>query len=572
MIPVFIEFTARAMRNRIQQAVHRLRDPRYLIGGIAAVAYFWLIFFRNTRSRPPQLTGNLLVDILSIVVLGLMIVAWALPSDSGGLQFSQAEIAMLFSAPLRRRDLLLYKIIRAQPQALTSAFFFFLFGFRRSWFIGTYAAIAVLGIYFTLVALGRARLKLMHIGFVARLIIVSILLTALASFGVDHFKSSFALVRQGKTRNFSVEPAVAAQQIDDVFRTGAARTILFVPRIFANSASAPTPATLGAAVAELAVLGLVFFVLAARLNISFEEASIAASARRAALLQRLRDNRGGRRAVTLRTTPPFRLGETGAPEIAILWKNVIALVRTSVGFVVVLLAICGVMVAVAVYRNNDVAYHVIGGLMFVICGFFPLTGPQIFANDLRLDLARAEILKSYPLAGDRLVAAEIGAPLAVITAFELLFLTCGIVLVRMAGPSSPLAAVVNPEFIVAALILILPLCAILLVIRNAIPLYFPAWSMRAPDDVRSFVNVGQRLVMVFGNLFALLIALIPAAIVFVPSMFLAVTFFKGNAIFAAVATVPAAAVISGEVWLGIKALGARFDEMDVSNEFDLVTV
>ena len=51
-------------------------------------------------------------------VLALMILAWALPSDSGGLQFSEAEIAFLFPAPLRRRDLLLYKIIRAQPQAL----------------------------------------------------------------------------------------------------------------------------------------------------------------------------------------------------------------------------------------------------------------------------------------------------------------------------------------------------------------------------------------------------------------------------------------------------------------------
>jgi len=35
----------------------------------------------------------------------------------GGLDFTETEIAFLFPAPLRRRDILLYKILRAQPQA-----------------------------------------------------------------------------------------------------------------------------------------------------------------------------------------------------------------------------------------------------------------------------------------------------------------------------------------------------------------------------------------------------------------------------------------------------------------------
>jgi len=130
----------------------------------------------------------------------------------------------------------------------------------------------------------------------------------------------------------------------------------------------------------------------------------------------------------------------------------------------------------------------------------------------------------------------------------------------------------TPEFIITVLVLTLPICAMLLVIRNAVPLYFPAWSMRPADDVRSFVNIGQRVVVMFANLLALFLALIPAAVVFLPSAWIAYKFFSGGALFVPIATVPAATVVAIEVWFGVKILGARFDAMDVSNEFDLVTV
>ena len=122
------------------------------------------------------------------------------------------------------------------------------------------------------------------------------------------------------------------------------------------------------------------------------------------------------------------------------------------------------------------------------------------------------------------------------------------------------------------LVLTLPVCAMLLLIRNAVPLYFPAWSLRPADEARSFVNVGQRIVVLFANLFALVISLIPASIVFLPTAFIAYKFFSASAMFIPIATVPAAMVICIEVWFGIKLLGARFDAMDVSNEFELVSV
>src|SRR5437016_3902199 len=248
------------------QRLRRLRDPRYLIGAIAGIAYLWLVFYRNTRNVRPRsfvMTSDLGVIILSVVVLAIMIIAWALPSDSGGLQFSEAEIALLFPAPLRRRDLLLYKIIRAQPQALGSAIAFFIFGWRRSWIIGTWAALSVLGIYFILVALGRARLKLMHVGFIARALIVSVILSALGTIVVNDIRKHAISLKK-------YDPVASAKLIDTAAHDGAVQVILIVPRMFATAASPPTPARLAMSIGGLLILGIIFFMLAARLNVSFE--------------------------------------------------------------------------------------------------------------------------------------------------------------------------------------------------------------------------------------------------------------------------------------------------------------
>jgi ABC-2 type transport system permease protein len=572
VIRTFVELTLRTTRNRIVYRLRRLRDPRYLIGAIAGFGYLWLMFFRNTRGAHGKqvvlLTGDLIADFMGVVILALMILAWALPSDSGGLQFSEAEIAFLFPAPLRRRDLLLYKIIRAQPQALGSAIAFFIFGWRRSWLIGTWAALSVLGIYFIFVALARARLKLMHIGFIARLLIVSVVLTGLVSLAVSDIVKNHPLVLKGKTG-----PEVI-KQLHGAFYDGAIGAVLFVPRLFATAASPPSLAQMATSIAALAVLGAILFLLAVRMNISFEEASIVHSARRAARIDRLRARQSGRMRVSYRRLgSPFKLGEAGWPETAIVWKNVIALMRTAFGIVILLLVMAALLLGFALYQHDAIAYKVIGGMFLFMAAFFPLSGPQLFANDLRLDLARSEILKSYPIVGERLVAAELAAPLVVITALEVLFAGCGSLLLQLSGTTERFGRLAaTPEFAVTVLVLTLPVCAMLLLIRNAVPLYFPAWSLRPADDVRSFVNVGQRIVVLFANLFALFIALIPASIVFLPTAFIAYKFFSASAVFVPVATVPAAMVICIEVWFGIKLLGARFDAMDVSNEFDLVSV
>lgn len=576
MTGTFLRIAFLTLKNRILQRVRRLREPRYLIGAIAGAAYFWFLVFRragggaNGRLMLKTLSLNPAVaDVASIVVLMLMILAWALPGDSGGVAFSETEIAFLFPAPLRRRDLLLYKILRAQPQALFSALVMTVLGWwRQGLFIGVWAAISGLSIYFMLVSLGRARLRLAHIGFVPRLTAVAVIVAGLYRLAIYELRTiSFAHVNDASQFFKLLKPALST------FQKPLVRTILFIPHLFASAAIPSSLTGLAVNVLGVIAVSVAFFYIAAAINVSFEEASIGASQKRAARLARASGQRFGTYVMFRRAPAPFRLGETGPIEIAIIWKNLIALVRNSIAWVAVFAVILAFMLGAALWSHEQVGYMGIGIALCFLAAFFPIVSPTIFANDLRLDMPRLEVLKSYPITGERLIAAEIAAPLVVISILEMLFATSASVMISLAKETSKaIRYVATPQFIVVVLLLTLPVCAVQLLIRNAVPVLFPAWACRSKDEPRGFVMTGQRLVLLAGNIVVLAAALIPAAIVFLPSVWIAHQFFSDNAAFVAVATMPAVAVLLGEVWLGVRALGAQFETIDVSNEVDVAVV
>ncbi|HEX9460322.1 MAG TPA: putative ABC exporter domain-containing protein [Thermoanaerobaculia bacterium] len=572
MISTFLTVAFLTLKNRIMQRLRRLRQPRYLIGAIAGGIYFWFLIFRRaagaSNGRVILKTMSItpiIVDVASVVLLLLMILAWALPADSGGLDFSETEIAFLFPAPLRRREILLYKILRAQPQAMFSALIMTVLGWwRNGLFVGMWAVISVLSIYFMLVSLGRARLRLLHVGFVARLFGVAAIVAGLFWLAVSELRTIHFAGLKDASSVFKALRAAAP------FQKPLIRTILFIPRLFASAALPASLSTLALSVLAVVALGVAFFYITVALNVSFEEASLATSQKRAARKDRVRGQRAGTLVMFRRAPPPFRLHETGPVEVAIVWKNLIALVRNSIAWVAVFALTLAFLLGMALWSHNSAGYLGIGSGLLVMACMFPLLAPNVFANDLRLDMPRLEVLKSYPIAGDRLIAAEIAAPLAVISILEMLFSTAAAVLIGMSGTIKPLFRfVATPQFIVAVLILTLPVIAVQLLIRNAVPVLFPAWAMRGKDEPRGFVMTGQRLVVLAGNLLVLAVALIPAALVFLPSLWIAYKFFAGNPAFVAVATMPAVGILLAEVWMGVRALGAQFETIDISNESDM---
>ena len=563
MIRAFWFVTVRSFKNRIVVRLRRLREPRYLIGFIAGLAYIWftglkrIFVVHNLRQGLPGVhipTSDFVIDCVALFALITMLLAWALPDQTGGLVFSEAEIQFLFAAPVSRKHLLIYKVLRQQPGILISSLLMSFFGFGSSRFVGIWLAFVTLSLYFTTVGLARARLKLAGIGFLWRLLFVLGSLAGLGAMLIHAFGPMPHLARY--------DPSVF-HILDQPLRTPAFQILLFIPRFFATAVLPPTLAQLALACLVLAAIAFGLLQLAGQLNVSFEDAAIHAAKKKESYVERVRSFRSGQRVVFPRIPAPFRLPAKPTPELAILWKNLVATLRVSMIFMVVILGVFAILLGESIFTPAAIR----GGaatLALAICCFFPLVGTNILTQDLRLDLQRIEILKSYPISGERLIAAEIAAPLTVMSLVELILLTGSLLILHMPNESVKLQKIASPEFAVVVLLFAVPICAMQLLIRNAAAVLFPAWTLRSQDDPRGFTVMGQRLVLLAGNLLILTVTLIPPAIVVLIGWFISRSFSATIAV--PFATVPAVALLTGEVWLGIKLLGAQFERIDVTNE------
>jgi len=572
VIRTFAFITFHSLKNRVLSRLRRLKQPRYLVSAVAGLAYLWFISFRHlfqggaigTR-RVVVMTG-VGVDIVSIVFLVLMIGAWALPGDKGGIEFSEAEIQFLFPAPISRRQLLLYKIIRMQVPTLFSSAFMAIIGFRRANFLGFWLAFGVLSVYFVMTAMGRARLRLAGIGFLARVAGVVIIFAALSWFlttQIDATALGASLRALGPNNPTGVMRTVNAQ-----FERPAIAIVLFIPRLLATAAFPAGILQLLTYAPAAIALGAVFFLIATRLNVSFEEASVVASQRKLERTEKMRERRAGSFVAFKRMPPPFRLDPRRGPEMAMFWKNIIAAVRISSAWMLVISIPFVVMAVNAIVSGGPFFSAATATFSLLLCAFIPLMGPEIFRHDLRADLAHVDLLKSYPIAGERLIAAEMAAPLVILATIELILLTFSAVVLKIVGATKSLAFFASPSFIVVALLFAIPICGAQLLIRNGVAVLFPAWALRSKEDVRGFVATGQRLIVLLGNLIVLIVLLVPAAIVFLPAFWAAHHFFAGSPLALAVATTPSAALLVFEIYLGIHLVGEQFDKLDGTTDFE----
>jgi ABC-2 type transport system permease protein len=565
MIRTFALMTLRSFKNRILRALRRMRQPRYLISFIVAVVYFWFMVFRRMavsgkRSPIHMMTGDFAADLAGMVMLGIVLIAWALPDQAGGIEFSESEIAFLFPAPLSRGQILLYKVFRTQPRIVMSAAIMTVIGFRAGKFAGLWLLFTALSIYFMTVGLARARLKLAGVGFLIRLPAV-LALGVLAGWALhtDLFDGHTPPVRE------ALRSMQRGGTVVSPFDAPWTRAMLFIPRELASLVFPPGIVAFLAAFAIVAALTTALFFAAARLNVSYEDASIVLAQNKLQRSLRVQGQRVGG-SITFRRFPPlFRLRASHRPEVAVLWKNLIASMRiASPWMIMMVLFAAGAVVATFTVTLPGIA-AMCGSMMLALAGMFLFFGPRVFAQDLRLDLPRIEILKSFPISGERLLIAEMAAPLAVVTAIEMLFLAATSVIFRQIDEPH-LAIVASPQFIIIGLLFAVPICGAQLLIHNAVPVLWPAWAMRSKEEPRGFAVTGQRLVLFAGNLVVLAIALLPAALLFIPAWWVTHRYFAGSSLGLALLIMPSVALMTAEVWVGMRLLGAQIDRIDITNE------
>jgi len=135
MLRASLYITLCTAKNNLLMRLRRLREPRYLIFAIAGAAYMYFgVFMRIGAARRTRRGGGAEApDVFAgsfralapaaggVALLVLSAVAWVLPTRSTLFEFSDAEIHLLFPAPVTRRALLIHRLVRSQFKTLFGA-------------------------------------------------------------------------------------------------------------------------------------------------------------------------------------------------------------------------------------------------------------------------------------------------------------------------------------------------------------------------------------------------------------------------------------------------------------------
>ncbi len=584
-----------SLQNVVRSRLLRLRQPKYLTGALAGLAYFWFFFFRHlfgaghrgaltapvpALPEPADLVAAFGV-IGSAALLVLFVLSWVLPGSNPGLGFTEPEIAFLFPAPVSRRTLIHFKLASAQFRIFFTSLFFTLISSRWNFLggnalthaIGWWVILSATSLHYTGATLVITVLR--HAGRGVALRRGSIL-GGVVALGIASWLWARHILPTPEARDFASLHAFM-NYLAPLTEHGFWAVLLWPGKLLVAPFLAPDfhafLPEFGFALLPLAAL----YLWVARTDAAFEEDSIAGAEKRARLVSAAREGRyvlGGATAKARRA--PFRLSGTGRPESAFLWKNLLSTrpyfsLRVLLGSAAMLVAINSILRRVDAYA---VFAPILGTLALIVAGYTLLLGPQLARMDFRSDLAHADILKTYPVAGWQLVFGQLLTPTLILSG-----------LVWLAGLEWTLAFELSRfpwlTFSFRAMIAVcvgltaVPLVMLQVFVPNAATLLFPGWFHATRGRAGGIDVVGQRLIFVFGQFLTTLLALIPA--VLAAGLALVCTFGWRHLISGesahflspgglVLATFLALAVLGAELWCGIWWLGRRFERFDLSSE------
>ena len=574
MIAALCYLQYHSTRNRLITRFKRLKQPKYLFGAIAGGLYFYFYFVRYMFSRGGFNQGMtvspeylLLAESLAALVLFVIVLlAWLIPHERAALTFTEAEVAFLFPAPVTRRSLIHFKLIRSQVRILFSALLLTLFSRRfggNVWIhaVGWWLILSTLNLHFLGASFARTLLLDHGVSNRLRRLLVFALVISLAAFVWLWAKNTVPPITSTDTANFTAIVKYAQQ----VLAAGPALYLLYPFHLLARPFFAPDAAAFLTALAPALLLFLLHYLWVVFSDVAFEEASVEASQKLATRIAAVRagnwhgatKNQKARRAW-------FQLAATGPVATALMWKNLIGVgqffsARLWLVLVVVMVAVIAGFGGSAHAQNLSTLAAII---IAILLGYSLLLGPQLLRLDFRQDLPMADILKTYPLRGWQIALGEILAPVAVLAGFQWLLLLVGFgLVVFLRGKHEALMLAIG----ISAACLLPALDFLMLLIPNAAVLLFPSWIQAGKDSPRGIEATGQRLIFAVGQLLVLLLTLLPAALAF------AAVYFPLKLAFGPVAPMPfaslaATVVVAVEAGLGVRLLGRLFERFDVTEE------
>ncbi|MGV3710794.1 MAG: putative ABC exporter domain-containing protein [Gemmatimonas sp.] len=561
--------------NRLRWQLKRVRNPRYAFAMLVGACYMYWILIWNPKRSVESGVGNPFADLLhnnlvlpvgSALLLFALARWWLFKGDKSALAFSPAEVQFLFPAPISRRELVHAKLIRNQFSILINILIWSVLlrggaasasGWQRG--LALWILFSTLSLHRLAAAIVRANaLEHERAGQRRSIIpatIFGIVLGAVALGILSEWSAIIAATEVGAKAAIraivhalsQTVPAAALWPVQAVMRP-----------VFAQSGAEW--------VSHLPFAALIFalhYVWVVRLDASFEEAALEATQMRAELVRNVRTASGVKKRTTsgkIARIPGLKAN--GRPEVAILWKNVAAALRGTAWRVQTLVYLSMlVFFAVLTSSSSERASETFLGLCVAGGAMMLILGPAGARFDLRQDLPRLAILKSYPLSGARIVAAEV-AGVTILHSISVWILMIVPLTMFVMHPDR-FDDVVQFPFLLGATALAIPTVnALLFTLHNAAALLFPSW-VRLGTEQRGFESMGQGLLSMLGTL---LIAAV--ALVFPVGLALVVLWLGSTALGPAtilVASILGSALLLLELWPVIFWLGSVFERTEISD-------
>lgn len=532
-----LELLALNVRGRLVRWVRLLRQPKYLLAFLATVGYFvWVFGFRflgsafrrNPIATVPEDFAAAAELGIGLVVALVMTGVWIFTSSRPALKLSESEVHLLLPAPLTRRQVVQFGILKEQPGILLGAAFFTLFrgtgspGSRLLGFFVAWALLALIDLHVKGVSLWKARLREMPpAGARLRWAVAVVLATAWWAAVLWAVVQAWQSVFPEGLLSID-DPPAAIRELTLALHAGALDELL-APFVWLSApllGGIPVRRAAGLLVLLLAIAAHVEW--AVRSRVRFEEATLERARRDLAR----KDRRARRESISARwrTREPFRLAPAGAPEAAILWKNLMLRgrmpLKTMAG-----LAAGGFLVLTGVgaaFGGAATGVMATAGIS-LLCGM-PLLAGLTLRNDLRVDLLHLDVLRTWPIPGRRLVLAEMLAPMVGVLVMQLF--GCCLLLAAVAGDflggrreirvlPDRLFAGLPPGIglllaLASAVILGVAAALLSIAIQNLAALLLPGWVGLGLERKRGTSMIGQNLLLGLGHLLALAIAALPS--------------------------------------------------------------
>ena len=536
-----------SLRGRLVLFARMLRHPTYLIGFLAGLAWllFWLapVLLSSESAEvglPRQFleTSSSLLPafrVFSSFVLALLLsIWWLMQWGSRPLTLQESELHLLMPAPLPKRQILQYAILKNQPRVLLGCFFMslligigsrgFLLGFLSYWLFLTnwdlHAKARSLWIARNQ-ELPSERAWVRRVGLVGGILLYWILFIFLSS------KLMLAVLGAASSSATFLQ---AVQVVSDAI-SESWLSILLAPFVVFLGLHFTSSVVSSVFVSGLFVNLLLIVVQnewVVRSATRFEEAALE-KARRAS---ELRDGSGQYRNTSLRRRRdiPFSLRFVKSPETAVIWKNLLASTRIPLRRQVFigLLALTALYIGLMLLPMPEWVYGIFLVTGLVLFLFFPMFAGNGYRNDFRTDLTNLEMVRSWPITSWRLFVAETGAPALQIGLYSAL--GCAMTLVTQLAidslgvermvvlPESVMQATSLPRVLVlfwmmlGVFPLVLSTGLMCCAMHNLLALNFPGWVPLGRKRQDAAANLGQNLLITIVIMLSMTLGLLPSAL------------------------------------------------------------